>query len=71
MKTQKKKKKKTVGQKFCKSGIRFKIVMEMRFQINGKFKYFDSFIYQKAYLLCANYYNICNELKSCCLYKYN
>ena len=34
----KKKKKKTVGQKFCKSGIRFKIVMEMRFQINGKFK---------------------------------
>ena len=46
-------------------------VMEMRFQINGKFKCFDSFIYQKAYLLCANYYNICNELKSCCLYKYN
>ena len=74
MKTQKKKTKEKF--QLAKSSARAVFdsklfVMEMRFQINGKFKCFDSFIYQKAYLLCANYYNICNELKSCCLYKYN
>ena len=61
MKTQKKKKKKKQSAKSSARAVFDSklFVMEMRFQINGKFKYFDSFIYQKAYLLCANYYNIC------------
>lgn len=59
MKTQKKNKKQS-AKSSARAVFDSKLfVMEMRFQINGKFKYFDSFIYQKAYLLCANYYNIC------------